>query len=144
MDLALGGGSAAVACDRGTLVALDLASGAAARAGADRRGAGRDLVSPAAELLYVAIAEPDVVRVVDKQALVVTQQVETERDAHISPPSLRPANGSLCSCPAPAGQPPLTRRRGGGAVSRCRARQPRRRSVGRRSTRGREMRRTEL
>jgi len=34
------------------------------------------------KLLYVAIAAPGVVDVVDTQALVVAQQVETERNAH--------------------------------------------------------------
>lgn len=82
MDLDLAGGCAWVACDGGAAVALDLASGR--ELGQVPIAGGPDAIwfNPHRRLLYVAIAEPGVVDVVDTQALVVTQQVETERDAH--------------------------------------------------------------
>jgi DNA-binding beta-propeller fold protein YncE len=82
MGLDLAGRRALVACDGGAVVALDLASGR--EVGQVPIAGGPDAIwfNPNRKLLYVAIAEPGVVQVVDTQTLVVTQQVETERDAH--------------------------------------------------------------
>jgi DNA-binding beta-propeller fold protein YncE len=82
LDLDLAGGRALVACDGGALVALDLASGQ--EVGQVPIAGGPDAIwfNPHRKRLYVAIAEPGVVDVVDTEAMVVAQQVETERDAH--------------------------------------------------------------
>jgi DNA-binding beta-propeller fold protein YncE len=82
LDLDLASGRALVACDGGAVVALDLASGQ--ELGQVPIAGGPDAIwfNPQRRLLYVAIAEPGVVEVVDTQAMVITQQVETERDAH--------------------------------------------------------------
>jgi DNA-binding beta-propeller fold protein YncE len=82
MDLDLAGGRALVACDGGAVVALDLASGQ--ELGQVPIAGGPDAIwfNSLRKRLYVAIAEPGVVDVVDTAAMVVVQQVETERDAH--------------------------------------------------------------
>jgi DNA-binding beta-propeller fold protein YncE len=82
MDLDLAGRRAMVACDGGAVVALDLASGQ--ELGQVPIAGAPDAIwfNPQRKRLYVAIAEPGIVEVVDTQAMVVVQQVETERDAH--------------------------------------------------------------
>jgi DNA-binding beta-propeller fold protein YncE len=82
MDLDLAAGRALVACDGGAVVALDLASGQ--EVGQVPIAGGPDAIwfNPHRKRLYVAIAEPGVIDVVDTEAMVVVQQVETERDAH--------------------------------------------------------------
>jgi DNA-binding beta-propeller fold protein YncE len=82
MDLDLAGRRALVACDGGAVVALDLTSGQ--ELGQVPIAGGPDAIwlNAHRKLLYVAIAEPGVVDVVDTQAMVVVQQIETERDAH--------------------------------------------------------------
>jgi hypothetical protein len=64
------------------VVALDLASGQ--ELGQVPIAGGPDAIwfNPHRKRLYVAIAEPGVVDVVDTVAMAVVQQVETERDAH--------------------------------------------------------------
>jgi DNA-binding beta-propeller fold protein YncE len=82
LDLDVAGGCALVACDGGAVVVLDLASGQ--EVGQVPIAGGPDALwfNPHRKRLYVAIAEPGVVDVVDTEAMVVAQQVETERDAH--------------------------------------------------------------
>jgi DNA-binding beta-propeller fold protein YncE len=82
LDLDLAGGRALVACDGGAVVALDLASGQELVQVPIAGGPDAIWFNPHRKRLYVAIAEPGVVQVVDTQAMVVVQQVETERDAH--------------------------------------------------------------
>jgi DNA-binding beta-propeller fold protein YncE len=82
MDFDLTSGRALVACDAGAVVALDLASGQELEQVPIAGGPDAIWFNPHRKLLYVAIAEPGVVDVVDTQAMVVVQQVETERDAH--------------------------------------------------------------
>jgi DNA-binding beta-propeller fold protein YncE len=73
---------ALIACDGGAVVALDLATGQ--ELGQVPIAGGPDAIwfNRHRKRLYVAIAEPGVVDVVDIEAMVVVQQVETERDAH--------------------------------------------------------------
>jgi DNA-binding beta-propeller fold protein YncE len=82
MDLDLAGRRALVACDGGAGVALDLASGQELAQVPIAGGPDAIWYNPHRKLLYVAISEPGVVEVVDTQAMVVAQQVETEPDAH--------------------------------------------------------------
>jgi DNA-binding beta-propeller fold protein YncE len=82
LDLDLAGRRALVACDGGAVVALDLASGR--ELAQVRIAGGPDAIwyNARRERLYVAIAAPGVVEVVDMRAMAVVQQVETEREAH--------------------------------------------------------------
>lgn len=82
MDLDLTSGRAFVACDGEAVVALDLASGQESARVPIVGGPDAIWYNARRERLYVAIAEPGVVEVIDTQAMVVAQQVETERDAH--------------------------------------------------------------
>jgi DNA-binding beta-propeller fold protein YncE len=82
MDLDLAGGRALVACDGGAVVALDLASGEELGQVAIAGGPDAIWFNSDRKRLYVAVSEPGVVDVVDTQAMVVAQQVETEQDAH--------------------------------------------------------------
>jgi DNA-binding beta-propeller fold protein YncE len=84
LDLDLASGRALVACDGGAVVALDLASGRELAQAPIAGGPDAIWFDPQRRLLYVAIAEPGLVDVVDTAAMVVAQQVETERDAHTS------------------------------------------------------------
>src|SRR5215472_1416576 len=76
LDLDLAGGRALVACDGGAVVALDLASGRELEQVSIAGGPDAIWFNPRRKLLYVAIAEPGVVDVVDTDAMVVAQQVE--------------------------------------------------------------------
>jgi DNA-binding beta-propeller fold protein YncE len=82
LDLDRTGGRAFVACDDGSVVALDLASGREMARTSIAGGPDAIWYNPRRERLYVAIAEPGVVDVVDTRAMAVTQQVVTEPGAH--------------------------------------------------------------
>jgi DNA-binding beta-propeller fold protein YncE len=82
LDLDLATRRALVACDGGAVVALDLTSGQ--ELGQISIAGGPDAIwfNPRRNRLYVALAEPGVVEVVDTQELAVVQWVETEAGAH--------------------------------------------------------------
>jgi DNA-binding beta-propeller fold protein YncE len=82
LDLDLATRRAWVACDGGAVVALDLASGQ--ELGQVPIAGGPDAIwfNPRRKRLYVAMAEPGVVEVVDTQELAVVQRVNTESGAH--------------------------------------------------------------
>jgi DNA-binding beta-propeller fold protein YncE len=82
MDLDLAGGRAFVACDGAALVTIDLASGQELAQVPIAGGPDAIWYNARRERLYVAIAEPGMVEVIDTRAMAVAQQVETERDAH--------------------------------------------------------------
>jgi DNA-binding beta-propeller fold protein YncE len=82
MDLDLVGGRAFVACDGGAVVTLDLANGQELAQVPIAGGPDAIWYTPRRQRLYVAIGDPGMVEVVDTQAMVIIQQVETERGAH--------------------------------------------------------------
>jgi len=82
MDLDHAGRRAFVACDGGMVVALDLATGQEVARVAIAGMPDAIWYNPRRERLYVAIAEPGVVDVVDTQAMAVVQQLQTEAGAH--------------------------------------------------------------
>jgi DNA-binding beta-propeller fold protein YncE len=82
MDLDLAGGRAFVACDGGAVVALDRTSGQELAQVPIAGGPDAIWYNPHRQRLYVAIGDPGIVEVVDTQAIVIIQQVETERGAH--------------------------------------------------------------
>jgi DNA-binding beta-propeller fold protein YncE len=82
LDIDGAGRRAFVACDAGTVVTLDLATGK--ELGRVPIAGAPDAIwyNPRRERLYVAIAEPGVVEVVDTRAMRVAQQLVTEPGAH--------------------------------------------------------------
>jgi DNA-binding beta-propeller fold protein YncE len=82
MDLDRAGRRAFIACDGGMVVALDLATGREVAQVAIAGVPDATWYNPRRERLYVAIAEPGVVDVVDTRAMAVVQRLETEAGAH--------------------------------------------------------------
>jgi DNA-binding beta-propeller fold protein YncE len=82
MDLDRASRRALIACDGGMVAALDLATGQEVARVAIAGIPDAIWYNPRRERLYVAIAEPGVVDVVDTQAIAVIQQLETETGAH--------------------------------------------------------------
>jgi DNA-binding beta-propeller fold protein YncE len=82
LDLDLATRRALVACDGGAVVALELGSGRELARVSIAGGPDAIWFNSHRKRLYVAIAEPGVVEVVDTQDMVVVQQVETEPAAH--------------------------------------------------------------
>jgi len=82
MDLDRSARRAFIACDGGMVVALDLATGQEVAQVAIAGVPDAIWYNPRRERLYVAIAEPGVVDVVDTQAMAVVQRLETEVGTH--------------------------------------------------------------
>ena len=78
----MAGGRAFVACDEGTVVALDLASGRQVASSPIAGTPDATWYNAARSLLYVAVGDPGLVEVIDTATMTRCQRLVTEPGAH--------------------------------------------------------------